>query len=392
MQNFDVAVVGGGAAGLTCALELKRGNSNISVVVIDSCDRLGKKLAATGNGQGNVSNTNLSVRNYHGGGAQLAFNVIGGDYKLPERLFNCLFTADGEGRMYPSGRQASALVDSLMRELSMLGARLIHPATVTDVSRFNGAFALTLSTGCPICAGAVVLACGGKAQKQFGTNGGSYVLAQKLGHTLTPLVPSLVQLRTDTSHIKTLKGIRVDCKVRAFSGGKLCGGARGDLIFTDYGVSGNAVFKISSVVAGLDDCSLAIEFLPDVSKEEVERDVRAKLALGYPNSELLSGTLHNQLGRAVIKRAGGDQDKIASMLKNFVLPVTGTLGFDYAQVTRGGIDCADIGEDMQSKLVKNLYLVGEYLDVDGDCGGYNLLWGFASGVRAAKSMLSGDKS
>lgn len=386
MQKYSVAIVGGGAAGLTCALALKRINKDMSVVVIDGGERLGKKLAATGNGQGNVSNSHLSPLNYHGGGAVLARAVIGGDYKLPFSLFNCLFSEDEEGRIYPSGRQASALVDSLLRELIVLGVQFINPVRVAGIKR---GFELTLSDGKKLQADRVVLACGGKAQKQFGTDGSSYALAQSFGHKLTALYPSLVQLRTDTSHIKPLKGIRVDCLVTAYCGGRALGSARGDVIFTDYGVSGNAIFKISSCVSGVEGCTLSLSFLPDIAEEDIARDIQKKLALGYPSGELLSGTLHNQVGRAIIKRGGSDVKNIVRTLKNFTLAVTGTLGFDYAQVTRGGIDCADIGEDMQSKLQKGLYLVGEYVDVDGDCGGYNLLWAFASGVRAAKSIAEG---
>ena len=386
MQKYSVAIVGGGAAGLTCALALKRINKDMSVVVIDGGERLGKKLAATGNGQGNVSNSHLSPLNYHGGGAALVRAVIGCDYKLPFRLFNCLFSEDEEGRIYPSGRQASALVDSLLRELIVLGVQFINPARVAGIKR---GFELTLSDGKKLQADRAVLACGGKAQKQFGTDGSSYALAQSFGHKLTALYPSLVQLRTDTSHIKPLKGIRADCLVTAYCGGRALGSARGDVIFTDYGVSGNAIFKISSCVSGVEGCTLSLSFLPDIAEEDIARDIQKKLALGYPSGELLSGTLHNQVGRAIIKRGGSDVKNIVRALKNFTLPVTGTLGFDYAQVTRGGIDCADIGEDMQSKLQKGLYLVGEYVDVDGDCGGYNLLWAFASGVRAAKSIAEG---
>lgn len=386
MQKFDVAIVGGGAAGLTCALTIKRKNNNLSVVVIDACERLGKKLAATGNGQGNVSNRNLSQMHYHGGGASLACEIIGGNYKLPYKLFNCLFAEDSEGRIYPSGRQASALVDSLLYELNAFGVNFVNPVRVVRIAK---GFVLSLSDGHELAAKCVVLACGGKAQKQFGTNGSAYALAQSFGHKLTPLCPSLVQLKTETTHIRTLKGIRADCIVAALHNGKELGRARGDIIFTDYGVSGNAIFKISSLVSGLNDISLVITFLPDVGEEQVLRDIEKKVSLGYPVSELLSGTLHNQIGRAIIRRCGGHPHDIAHTVKNFTLSVSGTLGFDYAQVTHGGIDCADIGEDMQSKLIKGLYLVGEFVDVDGDCGGYNLLWAFASAVRAAESIAEG---
>ncbi len=383
MQRYDVAIVGGGASGLSCALALKRMNKNICVAVFDRCARLGKKLAATGNGQGNISNARLSQRNYHGGGAALAGKIIGGDYALPMSLFNCLFSQDAEGRIYPSGRQASALSESLIRELSSLGAQFIHPADVVGIKK---GFILSLADGGEVGADRVVLACGGKAQKQFGTDGSSYALAQSFGHKITPLFPSLVQLKTDTAHIRTLKGIRADCAVRAYLGENLLGDARGDVIFTDYGVSGNAIFKISSCVSGVQGAVLNISFLPDVSEDDIARDVRNKIKLGYPHAELLSGTLHNQIGRAVIKRSGASPADIAHTAKNFMLNVAGTLGFDCAQVTRGGIDCRDIDDDMQSKLCSGLYLVGEYVDVDGDCGGYNLLWAFASGMRAARGI------
>ena len=383
MQKFDVAIVGGGASGLTCALILKRINKNISVVIIDACERLGKKLAVTGNGQGNVSNSNLSTQNYHGGGAELAYAIIGGDYELPFKIFNCLFVEDEQGRIYPSGRQASALVDSLLYELKSCGVQFINSMRVTKI---EAGFRLYLSDGRTLNAKKVVLACGGSAQKQFGTNGTSYGLAQFFGHRLTGLRPSLVQLKTVTAHIKTLRGVRAECGVTAFSGDAVLGSSFGDVIFTDYGVSGNAIFKISSLVTGAENVILSLEFVPSISKRQIVDDIIKKQNLGYAHSELLSGTLHNQIGRTIIRRSHDSPHDIANNVKNFTLKVTGTLGFDYAQVTRGGIDCADIGNDMQSKLITGLYLVGEYVDVDGDCGGYNLLWAFASGQRAAESI------
>lgn len=383
MIKYDVAIVGGGASGLTCALALKRLKKGAKVCVIDACERLGKKLAATGNGQGNVSNINLSPSNYHGGGAALAREIIGGNYNLPASLFNCIFTHDDEGRIYPSGRQASALSDSFIRELGSLGTEFITGVRVSEVRK---GFILRLSEGREVRADRVVLACGGKAQKQFGTDGTSYALAKSLGHTITPLFPSLVQLKTDTTFTKTLKGIRAECILRAESGGKILKESRGDIIFTDYGVSGNAVFSVSSAVADKKDAILHVEFLPDVGAKDIVRDIEAKKKLNYPASELLSGTLHNQLGRAIIKRAQGGAEDIARTVKDFTLCVTGTLGFDYAQVTRGGVECSQIGNNLESKVCKELYFTGEYLDVDGDCGGYNLLWAFASGVRVAQKI------
>jgi len=386
MQKFDVIIVGGGAAGLACAVSLKKQDSTLNVAVCEKGDRLGRKLAATGNGQGNVSNADLSAEHYHGSLAPLAAKLINsGDYDFKE-LFDCLFVCDKIGRVYPAGKQASALSDSLIREIKRLGVEVFLNAEVTELTV---GFTVSLSDGRKLGAKRVVLAFGGKAQKQFGTDGKSYSLANSMGHSVTLLAPAIVQLKCDTQYIKTLKGIRAECRVGAFAGNgeKLCETC-GDVIFTDYGVSGNAVFYCSSYVVGEEGAYLSLEFLPSVSEEEIAENIKLKEERGYPQSELLSGTLHNQIGRAIIRRCNSsDPKKIAREVKNFTLPVHGSLGFDYAQVTKGGVPYVEVGNDLQSKIVSGLYFVGEALDADGDCGGYNLTWAFVSGMHAAKNIV-----
>ena len=385
MQKYDIAIIGGGASGLACAVRLKELDKNLSVVIIEKGERAGKKIAASGNGQGNVSNVDLGAEHYHGSGAFLAGNLCSSRLYDPLLLFDFLFASDRLGRIYPAGKQGSALSDCLLRKVEKLGVELMLSTAVTDIS---GGFTLTLSNGEKLHASRVVLAAGGKAQKQFGTDGGGYALAQSLGHTVTPLYPSLVQLKCDTRHIKTLKGIRTECKVTALSkDGQILGTAAGDVIFTDYGVSGNAVFYVSAYCAGVDNVTLSLEFLPDVPEEKIAADVENKLAKGYPQSELLCGTLHNQVGRAVMRRcASSDARTVARTVKNFTLAADGSLGFDYAQVTKGGVPASEIDGNLQSKIVPNLYLTGEVLDVDGDCGGYNLTWALVSGMHAAKCI------
>ncbi len=387
MQKYDIAVIGGGASGLACAVCLKELDKNLSVVIIEKGERAGRKIAASGNGQGNVSNVDLSASHYHGSGAELAEKLCSSRLYNPLELFDFLFVSDKLGRIYPAGKQASALSDCLLKKVSASGIELMLSTSVTAV---ESGFKLTLSNGETLLADRVVLAAGGSAQKQFGTDGGGYKLARSLGHSVTPLYPSLVQLKCDTRHIKTLKGIRTECAVTAFDGnGAVIGTSTGDVIFTDYGVSGNAIFYISSCCAGVEHVTLSLEFLPDVSKELIEKDIQNKLDKGYPQTELLCGTLHNQIGRAVIRRCqNSDPAAVAHAVKNFTLTVEGSLGFDYAQVTKGGVPAAEVDDNLQSRLVPNLYLVGEVLDVDGDCGGYNLTWALASGMHAAKSIVS----
>ncbi len=384
-MNCDVVIIGGGASGLACAVRLIRQNANLNIVIIEAGERLGKKLASTGNGQGNITNVNISPDCYFGGGADIVDKVaLAPDrLRLEEGLFHCVLQADQTGRVYPAGKQASALVDSLMYELR--GKVKIY--LNTKVTEIGKNLKITLSSGENIYAKFVVLCAGGKAQKQFKTDGSAYALVQKLGHNVTELYPSLVQLKTDTVFIRNLKGIRVDCTVTAFSDGQSVAKTRGDVIFTDYGVSGNAIFSISPYIADKQGVTLSLNFL-QCDDGEIIKDIEKKKEFGYPESELLSGTLHNQLGRAVIKRCGSaDAEIICSAAKNFTLNVAGTLGFDYAQVTRGGIDMNGVTDELESKFVKNLFFAGEILDVDGCCGGYNLHWAFASGFFVADSII-----
>ncbi len=383
MQKFDVAIIGGGAAGLACAVSLNKFAPSLSVAVIEAGARLGKKLAATGNGQGNVFNSDMSPCHFHGSFAPLAAR-LSREYDVLS-LFDCLFTADKSGKIYPAGKQASALSDCLIRKVVSGGAEIFLSSKVTKT---EGAFSLTLSDGRKIQAKRAVLAAGGCAQRQFATDGNAFDLAKSMGHTVTPLYPSLVQLKTDTTYIKTLKGIRAECVVRAYCGGKLVAQSEGDVIFTEYGVSGNAVFGISSRIAHLKGVTLSIEFLPEFSVGQVLENMQKKQALGYDYSELMSGSLHNQAGRAIMRRADGDIARAAALVKAFTLPVAGSLGFDYAQVTKGGVPFSEVDDDLQSKIKRGLYLVGEVVDLDGDCGGYNLTWAFASGMHAARCIAA----
>jgi predicted flavoprotein YhiN len=201
-----------------------------------------------------------------------------------------------------------------------------------------------------------------------------------------------VQLKTDTIHTKTLKGIRVNDGVLTAKTPMGEYVVQGDIIFTDYGVSWDAVFRVSAfiaqtIVAG--KTTLSIDFLPEYTQEELLCAMQEKRK-AYPSiedGELLFGIVNNQIGRAVLRRAAGDMNKAAALVKNFTLTVAGSLGFDYAQVTKGGIPLAETDDDLQSILACGLYLTGEVLDVDGQCGGFNLQWAYSSACRVADALL-----
>ena len=380
-MKYDVAVIGGGASGLACAVRLTE-KSQLKTVIIEAGDRLGKKLASAGNGQGNISNADLSPSHYFGGGAKLAERIACSDPQACARLFDCILTADEKGRIYPAGRQASSLCDCLMRKINGKADVILS----TKVTRLERGFKLTLSDGRTVGARFVVFCAGGKAQKQFKTDGSAYALVEPFGHKTTKLYPSLVQVKTQTKYIKALKGIRADCNASAIVDGKAVKTVRGDVIFTEYGVSGNAVFAISPYITDKEGTVISLEFLPDVCASEIAQNFERRKSAGCAVGDLLSGSLHNRLGAAVIARAQ-TEDAIIGTLKNFTLPVEGTLGFDYAQVTRGGIDVRGINGNLESKYADNLFFAGEALDVDGDCGGYNLQWAFTSGMYTADKII-----
>ncbi len=395
MEKINTAIIGGGAAGLFLANLLKN-----QATVFERGERLGRKLSATGNGQGNISNLAAAKEEYfsQSGGKDLASALVqrydGSSLTAFFKERGVLCAADERGRIYPTSRQASALTDALRFGVESRGVDVRLQTQVVGVKKEKEGFVLTLQKGearAQALAQRVVLCTGGKAAKNFGTDGSAYALAQSLGHTLTPLYPSLVQLKTDVKPIKTLKGIRINGGVLRVVTPKRTLVEGGDIIFTDYGVSGDAVFRASAFIAdeiSSGKCRLELDFLPSVTEGEILQAMGAKRRAfpTLPVEEMLFGIVNNQVGRAIFRLAAGDMQTAAKLVKAFPLTVTGSLGFDYAQVTKGGVPVSEVTENLESRLVKGLYLVGEILDVDGQCGGFNLQWAYSSACAVANSI------
>lgn len=407
MEKVHTAIIGGGAAGLFLASMLTEYNATnenkIPFVLLERNERLGKKLSATGNGQGNVTNLCVGESEYFslGEGVSHAKKLINEYSQTHFQAFwekrGVLLTYDERGRAYPASRQASALTDALRYHLQNADVRL--QAQVTGLEKDGTAFLVRYQKDGEtktLRAENVLLCCGGKAAKNFGTDGTAYALSRAMGHSCTPLYPSLVQLKTELAPIKTLKGIRVaGGGLTALVGGERIS-LRGDVIFTDYGVSGDAVFRVSAFVAdkiGKTDVRLFIDFLPERSEEEIYAALKNKRAAfpELPVTELLFGIVNNQVGRAILKRAENNLEKAAKLVKQFPLEVTGSLGFDYAQVTKGGVPLAEVDESLQSKFADGLYFAGEMLDVDGQCGGFNLQWAYSSACAVCAALLSKNR-
>ena len=405
MKEYAAIIVGGGASGMFCALRLAESGVK-DVLLLERNDRLGRKLSATGNGQGNVTNTAMSAEHYFSGDAGRVASVLArfGAEDLIGALsaLGGIFLPDAVGRVYPASRQAASVTDLL--RFALEGRVEVRTGVRVLSARRDGAlFSVRTDGGKEFRGRALVLACGGKAAPHFGTDGSGYGLARAFGHTVTPLRPSLVQLKTEQTYIRGLKGVRADCAVRLLPGvaaakgmpaskGDVC--LRGDLLFTDYGVSGDVIFRLSAFCREGD--VLSVDFLPDCAPSAVAAAIRGK-AERYPQmrgEDLLRGIVNSAVGKCLAKYSAnapfsqdrGLADRLAACVKDFRLPVVGSLGFDYAQVTKGGVPLGEVDDDLMSRRAEGLYLLGELLDVDGECGGYNLQWAFSCGAGAASAV------
>lgn len=399
---MTVTVIGGGAAGLMAALT-SAGLGN-RVILLERQSRVGRKLLATGNGRCNLTNLELTPAHYHGAPASFsapALEAFGAAEALDFfEALGLLTTAEDTGRVYPLSDQAGSVVDVLRFAAEAAGAELRTEFDVTALKRTKTGFKVC-SPSESILSDKVIVCCGGMAGGKLGGTGSGYELLQSLGHSVTPLFPALVQLKTDTTYVRSLKGVRADAAVTLKRKGRVIAESAGEVQFADYGISGPAVFEISRAVSGgQDGLTLHLDLLRRLDFARVQamlaQRCRAMPALALEN--LLTGTVHNRLGRTVLRYAGydlnapaaslkpADLKRIASALGDFALPVLGTLGFDSAQVTAGGIRTDEFDpHTLESRCVPGLYAAGEVLDVDGDCGGYNLQWAWASGRLAGQT-------
>ena len=296
-------------------------------------------------------------------------------------------TTNKDGRVYPVSKQASSVLDTLREFLEYQQLTIKTSERVTAIFTHINKFKIVTTLG-EYIVDKVVLAVGGASGKQFGTDGTSYALAESFGHKLTQLRPSLVQIKTDIKNIKGLKGLKEYVCVSAFDGKNFLTKSTGDILFTEYGVSGNAVFALSGYLIQAKNPKMIVEFLPELSFAETENLISLRKKLPHVKEEnILNGLVNKKIGQAILKTCKNlSATAITNVLKNFQLDVTGSLGFNYAQVTKGGIKTDDVTEFFESKLQKGLYLTGEMLNVDGDCGGYNLNFAFASGIISAKKI------
>jgi len=409
-SKIQVAVIGGGAAGLVAALAARYHGAEVTV--LERLDRVGKKILATGNGRCNLSNIDLDIAHYHGSNPKFAFGALSRfDFQQTMELFEKLGIAwkvEEGGKVFPVSNQASSVLDVLRFELETLGVTTRCEAEVQEIEPQNGGFTLQLSDGSKFKADRVILGTGGKAAPQLGANGSGYLLAKKLGHSMVEPFPALVQLKLAADFLKQISGIKFDYAAEVLVGGKPLASAAGEILFTDYGISGPPILALSrTAVEHLhlgEPVTLRLNLINYLSRAELETLISKRLQQQSHKTLIFSlvGLINKRLIPVLLKEAGiGDMHKpagqvtvaernaIIDILQDWRFAVTGANTWQQAQVTAGGVNVREVNQKtMASKLVPGLYFAGELLDIDGDCGGYNLQWAWSSGYVAGVSAAT----
>lgn len=396
-----IGIIGGGASGMAAAWAASQSGSN-QVILFERQARLGRKLLATGNGRCNLSNLHACAGGFHGDDPSFAQSAL--KTYPPENILawfenlGLLTVCEPSGRVYPYSDQANSVVDCLRFALEKENIQIILGCEVLKARKVGAQFSLETKEEKYLC-DKVIVACGGAAGMNLGGSLSGYKLLNKLGHRATALRPALVQLRSSWQGCVSLKGVRCNCTVDILHNDALFSHSAGELQFTDYGLSGPVIFEVSRDVCREKGCWEAkIDFLPHIDHQKLLHLLCAKRKTKLNCSDLLTGILHNRLGRVLCKTAGIHPDtpisqldditleNLANMLKGFYIEILEPLGMDSAQVTAGGVMTDQFSDlTMESRLCPGLYACGEVLDIDGDCGGYNLQWAWASGLTAGFS-------
>lgn len=410
---YDVIIVGAGASGTFCALSLKYNNPNLNVLLLEKNDKLGKKLLITGNGRCNLGNMDNNIRNYNSSSSLDEFKTIleNNDYDFLNVLFNddnldnyyyylnkfgiLIKKEDTSTRLYPYSNQALTVCKSFERALEKENVKINYNYDVKKIVKNQDTFIINDDLKCK----KLIIATGGKTYTKTGSSGAGYEILKSFGHTITHLYPSLTNLKTDYKYIKELQGVRADAIVNLSINDKIIETEEGQVQFTKDALSGICVFNLSRNVGDYlkqnRNVKLTIDFVPDYSSLDLFNYL--KEFYGYNLEDALSCIINNKLSKVIAKELRLNNKKVKELsntnlenvcftLKNMNFNITQTGDFDNAQVTCGGALLNEFTSYLESKKCKGLYAIGEVLDVDGKCGGYNLSWAFNSALIVSKNV------
>lgn len=401
--DFDAVIVGAGASGLVTAITAKRKNKNLKIAILEAQNKAGKKILVTGNGRCNLTNTNVTDNFYHG-----TFSPMQTLKKLDAQGLISFFSrlglvcsTESNGLVYPLCRQASAVLDALLMEIKRLDIKIICDCKVELIRKKGSLFYIKSSNG-NYTAKKVIMSCGGKAFPTAGGTGLGLDVIRNLGHKITPLSPALCPIQVKSEYIKSLKGIRAKVEVTLYDGNKPLKTENGEVQFTDNALSGICVFNLTTILPKAKNPIISVNLAKDYSYVELLNLLyeRKNIFGNEPLEEFFTGFLHKKIGISLIKSITSKplnepckklSDKELKALANIILDwrfeCKQCKDFSKAQVMLGGVCGNEINNyTFESKIVKNLYICGEALDICGDCGGFNLHFAFASGIIVGENL------
>ena len=405
----EIIILGGGASGIVASIISKDMGSDVAI--LESNDRIGKKILTTGNGRCNITNENISNCKYYSNNNNF-YKFILSQFTLEDtkNFFNSLglpLITLNEGKIYPMSLQASSVLDILRLAIEDRQIPIYFNNKVKNIKKSNKEFVITTENEIFQCK-KLILASGGMSAPNTGSDGSGFKLAKNLGHNIIHPVPGLVQLKLDFPYLKSLSGIKFDGNVKLPLDNKILREEFGEILFTDYGISGPPILQLSSLASKLlynnKKVYLQIDILPNMSKEELINLLENHWGTFYYRTihDSFIGIINKKLIPTLLKYCGiknihmpcqdiswQEKEKIFHTLKNWTFTITGTNSFKNSQVTCGGVDTSQVSnKSLESLKVKNLYFCGEILDVNGDCGGFNLQWAWSSGYIAGKNASS----
>lgn len=403
---MKTAVIGAGAAGIMAAVTAAKYGAEVTLFERDQ--RVGKKILATGNGKCNLGNLNFSMEQYYCEDQEKLHKMF--------RVFSVwdamaffesmgLMIKNKDGYLYPYSEQASAVLDVLRMELDRMKVEVITQTGIVSAAYHpeREEFELQDEVGKKHIFSKVIVTCGSPASLKKGEGMTGYEIAEGLGHRICPVAPGLVQLESDESFVKALAGVRCQAAVRLLVDRKETAFEKGELQFTEYGISGIPVFQFSRTASYAlkegKDVRVLIDFFPDQEDKAFAymNRLRYENQMDKTLEDYLTGTLHKKINMVMIKQAGlkpgmkaeeAGWSRIAQLMqgcRSFEIHISGDHGAQNAQVCAGGVDIGQVDTELESTLVKGLYFAGEVLDVDGKCGGYNLQWAWTSGYIAGRN-------
>lgn len=405
-KQYDLIILGAGPAGIATALSCQFSIDNI--LLIDKNAVIGKKILSTGNGKCNLTNLNQYKEAYRSDNMDKAWQIIC-QYPTEQYLASLsqvgIVTKDKNGYIYPYSEQASSVREAMEQALMAAeNIQILAECQVLDLRKTSGKYQIKTTKG--VFQGkTILLSMGGKAAPKLGSDGDGYELAEKMGHKMIQTLPALTALKSGAPFLKKVSGVRNQSKISLYVNDSYVSAEYGELQWTDYGVSGVAVFQLSryAIRALEEGCKveLSLDFMPDNSMDTL-KECMDKLCRQCPYksvSQLLHGFLPLKLCAVVAREARlkedspagalrkEEKDKLCQSLKYFSLRINGYMGYDKAQVTQGGVSLSETDDFLQSTVNAGMFFAGEILDVDGTCGGYNLQWAYSSGRRAAEGII-----